>query len=217
MWSITREKLLMKGAERCPEVVEELVCFSAAQLGLDAGLIELYRKRQPTISERQQTITDYLRLRPFDDAEAAQLEQFLFEESCRLEQAAALIGRAREFLKEQRVLEPAEFRIARIVGGQRARAREHIFRRIAASVSNGLAGTLEDLLVVTPDENSSGLQRLTLGIPYGYNSHRSRLGRDNRPKLFRKTNISNDVAGALHPYRRSLWSSYCWPIYVSDA
>jgi hypothetical protein len=38
-----------------------------------------------------------------------------------------------------------------------------------------------------------------LGIPHGYNSHRSRLGRDNRPKLFRKTNISNDVAGALHP------------------
>jgi hypothetical protein len=25
------------------------------------------------------------------------------------------------------------------------------------------------------------------------------LIRDNRPKLFRKTNISNDVAGALHP------------------
>ncbi len=43
------------------------------------------------------------------------------------------------------------------------------------------------------------LARLTWGIPYGYNSHRSRLGRDNGPKLFRKTNISNDVAGALHP------------------
>jgi hypothetical protein len=38
-----------------------------------------------------------------------------------------------------------------------------------------------------------------LGIPYGYNSRRSRLGRHNRPKLFRKTKISNDVAGALHP------------------
>jgi hypothetical protein len=33
-------------------------------------------------------------------------EQFLFEESWRLEQAAALMGRAREFLKEQRVLAP---------------------------------------------------------------------------------------------------------------
>src|SRR6202030_2591332 len=66
------------------ELLEELVCFSATQLGLDAGLIELYRKRQPTISEHQQTITGYLRLRPFDDAEAAQLKQFLFEEACRI-------------------------------------------------------------------------------------------------------------------------------------
>jgi hypothetical protein len=35
--------------------------------------------------------------------------------------------------------------------------------------------------------------------PNGYNSNRSRLGRDNRPKLFRKTNIANGVADALHP------------------
>jgi len=68
---------------------------------------QFYRRRQPTISEHQQTITGYLRLRPFDDAEAAQLEQFLFEEACRLEQAAALMGQAREFLKERRALEPA--------------------------------------------------------------------------------------------------------------
>ena len=42
-----------------------------AQLRLDARLIELYRKRQPTISEHQQTITGYLRLRAFDDATGA--------------------------------------------------------------------------------------------------------------------------------------------------
>jgi len=113
-----------------------------------------------TISEHQQTITGYLRLRPFDDAEAAQLEQFLCEETCRLEQAAALMGRAREFLKSSACSSPLAFRIARIVGEQRARAREHIFRRVAASVPNGLAGTLEDLLVVKPDENSSGLQAI---------------------------------------------------------
>jgi hypothetical protein len=71
---------------------------------------------------------------------------------------SVLMGRAREFVKEQCVLEPAEFRIARIVGEQRVRAREHIFRRVAALVPSGLAGTLEDLLVVKPDENSSGLQ-----------------------------------------------------------
>jgi hypothetical protein len=41
--------------------------------------------------------------------------------------------------------------------------------------------------------------KVSLSIPYGYNSHRSRLGRDNRPELFRKTNIANDVAVTLHP------------------
>jgi hypothetical protein len=70
------------------------------------------------------------------------------------------MGRAREFLKEQRVLEPAEIRFARIVGEQRARAREHIFKRVAASVPNSLAGRLEDLFVVKRDGNSSGLQAI---------------------------------------------------------
>lgn len=58
------------------------------------------------------------------------------------------------------MLEPAEFRITRIVGEQRAQAREHIFRPAAASIRNGLAGTLEELLVVKPDETSSGLQAI---------------------------------------------------------
>jgi len=43
---------------------------------------------------------------------------------------------------------------------QRVRAREHIFRRVAALVPSGLAGTFEDLLVVKPDENSFGLQAI---------------------------------------------------------
>ncbi len=116
------------------EVIDELAGFSAAQLGVDAGLIGLYRERQQTISEHQQTIAGYLGLHHFNDAEAAQLEKFVFEESWHLEQTAALKAQAAEFLKEQRILEPAEFRIIRIVGEQRARAREHIFRRVAADI-----------------------------------------------------------------------------------
>jgi Domain of unknown function (DUF4158) len=70
-------RLLGRFAQQPFELFEELVCFSAAQLGLDAGLIEFYRRRHPTISEHPQTITGYLRLRPFHDAEAAQLEEYL--------------------------------------------------------------------------------------------------------------------------------------------
>jgi TnpA family transposase len=142
------------------EIVEELANFSAAQLGFDVAMLEFYRRRQPTISEHQEIITRYLRLRHFEHAEAVQLEKFLFEESWHLEQTAALKAQAAEFLKGQRILEPAEFRITRIVGEQRARAREHIFRRIAAGVPKHLAVALDDLLVVGPDENSSGLQTI---------------------------------------------------------
>src|SRR5258708_34331458 len=68
-YQVTFVRLLGRFPQQQPfELLEELVCFSAAQLGLDPGLIELYRKRQPTISEHQQTITGYLRLQPFDDA-----------------------------------------------------------------------------------------------------------------------------------------------------
>src|SRR6266852_3696876 len=150
---------------RCPkqqpfEVLDELVSFSAAQLGVDAGQIGLYRDRQQTISEHQQTIAGYLGLRHFNDVEAAQLERFVFEESWHLEQTAALKAQAAEFLKEQRILDPAEFRIIRIVGEQRARAREHIFRRVAADIPKHLAAKLDDLLMVGADENVSGLQAI---------------------------------------------------------
>jgi hypothetical protein len=142
------------------EVVDDLVTFSAVQIGVDAGLIDLYRRRRQTISEHQQAIIEHLKLRHFGDAEAVGLEQFVFEQSCRLERTVALQARAKEFLKEQRILEPAESRIARLVGEQRKAASEHIFKRITAGIPNNLAHTLAALLVVKEDENVSGLQEI---------------------------------------------------------
>src|SRR6516162_3733517 len=88
------------------EVLDELVNLCAAQLGIDADLIGLYRERQQTVSEHQQTIARYLGLHYFGDAEAAHLEKFVFEESGHLEQTAALKAQALEFLRERRILEP---------------------------------------------------------------------------------------------------------------
>jgi hypothetical protein len=87
------------------EILDELVSLSAAQLGVDAGLIELYRERQQTISEHQQTIAGYLGLHHFGDIEAVQLENFVFEESWHLEQTAALKTQALEYLREQHILD----------------------------------------------------------------------------------------------------------------
>ena len=90
--------------------------FTSVQLENEGNLLELYSKRQLTVSEHQQEIINYLRLRHFVEAEAALLEKVMFEGSCRLEQAAALQIRAQEFLKVHGILEPGEFRISRIVG-----------------------------------------------------------------------------------------------------
>lgn len=142
------------------EVVEELASFAGGRLGLEPSLLTLYDERRQTISEHQQRLVAYLGLRSLGDEETSLLESFVFEESCRIEQSSALQARSREFLKDHRILEPAGFRIARIVGEQRKRAREHIFRRVVAGVSPELADTLESLLVVPPEETISGLQRI---------------------------------------------------------
>ena len=132
----------------------------SVQLGVDRSLLRSYEKRQQTVSEHQQRLIAYLGLRSFGEAETEPLERFLFEEACRLEQPGALIARTREFLKEHAVLEPAEFRIARIVSEQRTRAREHIFERVASAVPAELSRTLDELLVVPSEEAVSGVQKI---------------------------------------------------------
>jgi hypothetical protein len=58
------------------------------------------------------------------------------------------------------VLTPAEFRIARIVGEQRPGHPNTSLSGAPRAVPNGLAGRLEDLLVIKLERNSSGLEAL---------------------------------------------------------
>src|SRR5262249_14640641 len=125
-------------------------------------------------SDHQARIRDYLGLRPFGAEQAEALEHFLFEESCRLEQTAPLLARAREFLKERRVLFPAESALLRIVGEQKKSAHEHIVTKLTedlpAQVTKALDGLLEvkeevtkaldGLLEVKEGEAVSDLQKI---------------------------------------------------------
>ncbi len=62
----------------------------------------------------------------------------MFDEACRREQTIALQARVREFLKEQRILEPAEFRIARVSEDRRDQFEE--------PMDVALSGTIFQLL-----------------------------------------------------------------------
>jgi len=72
----------------------------------------------------------------------------MFETAYRLEQAAALQAKAKEFLREHRILLPADSTLARIVGEQRERARQEIYARIVSELSRDLTETLDKLLAV---------------------------------------------------------------------
>jgi hypothetical protein len=147
-------------AQQPLEICDELLSFVALQLNIDATQIEGYAARQHTVSDHQASIRDYLKLAVYDTDQAEALARFVFEESCRLEQTAALLARAREFLKERCVLFPADSALLRLVGEQRKRAREHIVTKLAGDLSPGVVQALDGLLEVKQGEATSGLQTL---------------------------------------------------------
>ena len=67
------------------EICEELLSFVALQTDIDGGLLGDYASWQQKVSRHQIRIREYLGLRSFDPGQERGLEQFLYEESCRLE------------------------------------------------------------------------------------------------------------------------------------
>ena len=110
-------------AQQPLEICDELLSFVSLQLNIDATRIDDYAARQHTVSDHQARIREYLKLSVFGPEEVQALERFLFDESCRLEQMAPLLARARDFLKERRILYPAESALLRLVGEQKRLAR----------------------------------------------------------------------------------------------
>jgi len=145
-------------AQQPLEVCDELLNFVSLQLGIDEARISDYAPWQHTASEHRERIREYLALIVYGPEEADALERFVFEESCRLEQTASLLARAREFLKERHVLFPAESSLLRLVTEQRKLARENIVSKLAEGLTPGMVKTLDDLLEVKEGEAISGLQ-----------------------------------------------------------
>ncbi len=105
------------------EIDGEILRFAALQLGADAETIHAYERRQQTVSEHQQRIGEYLRLRTFDTAAGERLARFLEDEAPRLDRTASLLARARGWPRDEHVLAPADSVLRRAVGAARHKAR----------------------------------------------------------------------------------------------
>lgn len=129
------------------EIVDELLTYVSIQVSIPLAVIEVYQQRQQTLAEHRSTILDYLGLRRFGESEIKMLEEFLFEEACRLEQTGPLMLQAKQFLKESGILFPADDTLRRFIVRQRQAAREHIYSRVSNALSSDFKERLDRLLM----------------------------------------------------------------------
>lgn len=143
------------------EINDELLTFVSVQLSMDPSEIHKYTLRQPTISEHQTRIKNYLKLKEFIDADIELVKGFIFEQSCRLEQTSALLSLVEQYLKEQNILQPATSTLRRIIGVQKRETRRYIYEKITSALSQKTQQFLDFLLEVEVNQ-ASLLQHLKL-------------------------------------------------------
>ncbi len=108
------------------EIYEDILSFASVQLDIPASAIDTYAGRQPTISEHQEQIREYLGLRRFDENEIPEISKFVFEEACRLEQTVALLAGIGRYLREHTILKPSDDTLRRLIAKQRRKAKKPI-------------------------------------------------------------------------------------------
>lgn len=184
------------------EIEPELLTYVGVQLDVAISHIDAYAERQPTLSEHQEQIRAFLQLQRFGQAEQAQLQQYVFDEASRLEHTNPLMIKVKQFLKDQRILQPADDTLRRLIIHQRQAAREHIFERISKSLSSDLHQKLDDLLV-------AGKRRRTpfqtLKQPPGQATPKAMLRLVSKLEHIEETTVlSVDLSWLNNNYQRSL-------------
>jgi TnpA family transposase len=189
-------------AQQPMEIIDDLLVYVSVQLDIPTDKIELYQRRQPTVAEHRIALLEYLNLRRFGEAETELLEKFLFEEACRLEQTGPLLVQAKQFLKENGILFPADDTLRRLIVTQKQAAREFIYVRVANSLSSVFKERLDEMLI-------AGDKRLTpfqsLKESPGKASPNSILRLATKLELIQTTGILDiDLSWLNNNYQRSL-------------
>jgi len=184
------------------ELVEDVLTYASVQLDIPTNAIDAYIEQRQTIVNHQNGICDFLGLQRFGEAQIALLETFLFEEACRLEQTGPLMVQAKTFLKENKILFPADSTLHRLIMSQRQVAREYIFTRISSGLRDALQEKLDELL-------TAGRRRFTpfqsLKKPPGHPSPKSMLRLAEKLERVQETGILGvDLSWLNNNYQRSL-------------
>ena len=142
------------------EIDGEILRFAALQLSADAETIHAYARRQQTVSvasaaHRPVPASSHVRHRRRRTAGA-----FLEDEALRLDRTGSLLARARDWLRDEHVLAPADSVLRRAVGAARQKARALLTQRMAERLSAPMREGLDALVAVDDDQPHSPLNRI---------------------------------------------------------
>ena len=180
---------------------ETILAYASTHLGIDTAYVESYGGRQKTVSEHQEALRHYLGLRLFTTAQD-EVEAFLLKEAYRREQTAALMARLKVFLKDNRILEPSEDTMRRLIQTQREAARTAIYGKVSEALSETHRQCL-DALLETADAAYSPLHHLKQ--PPGNPSPASFLKLTETLERIEGTGILGvDMRGINNNFQRSL-------------
>ncbi len=141
------------------EIIADILSFSALQLDVDNKHIIEYLKHRQHIARHQEQIRCYLGLAAFDAKASTELCQFLFEEAQRIEQMTLLLSEAQQFLRTQKIIQPSEDTLQRLIVSQREKTRQFIFSKVTTLMDETTKTKLDDLLR-TDESRFSKLQQL---------------------------------------------------------
>lgn len=141
------------------EVADEILSYTSIQLGIPPEEIGEYAQRRQTVDTHRERIRTYLGLLNYGDAEKDELIEFIFQEACRLEAPRAILANTKRFLSENKILNPSEDTLLRLIVGQKESAKGYIYKRITDALPKDTASKI-DSLVATDDARISPFQIL---------------------------------------------------------
>jgi hypothetical protein len=107
------------------EIIDELATFVAVQLDISREQLSVYATQKSTFFRHQDELRAYLRVEKFSKATEGMLGDFLFQQAQQIHPTESLFMQATEFLKDKRILNPANDTIERLIQTQRKK-QKHI-------------------------------------------------------------------------------------------
>lgn len=146
-------------AQQPLEIVPGLLTYISMQLSIPEGELDHYQARQQTLAEHRTAILAYLGWQRFGEAQEDRLGDYLFAEASRIEQTGPLLVLAKQFLKENAILFPADDTLQRLIVRHRQRARDHIYARVTGLLAPRFIDQAKALLA-TGDQRLTSFQEL---------------------------------------------------------